>query len=156
MATESQTVTRRPEALTRVQRGALGGIVAGVVMGLMLQFLIGRMTAIGALYTLGDPSLTIGWVAHILHSALFGAFFAVFDGHRRLGEQVGQPLGAVGSGVGYATLLWAVNVVFIWPVWLSAVSIGDAPSVPNLAVMPLVGHVVYGALLGLGLWMLSR
>jgi hypothetical protein len=148
MATETRSRYGAHSPLTRAQHGLVGGLVAGAAMGLLLQFVLGVMPAIGALYTLGDPSLTVGWVAHLVHSVLFGGLFAVAGGPGIVGDYVGGlPGGALAGGL-FATALWAVNVVFLWPAWLSAVSIGSAPSAPYLAPLPLVGHLVYGLLLG--------
>jgi two-component system OmpR family sensor kinase len=156
MATETRSLARVQNPVDRLQHGVGGGLVAGLAMGLLVQLVLGRMTAIGALYTLGDPSLTVGWVAHLFHSVLFGALFAVAGGpglveglaaRSPVGDSIeGYPAGLIG-GLAFATALWTVNIVFVWPVWLGTVGLGG-PSVPNLAVQPLVGHLVYGAILG--------
>lgn len=106
------------------------------------------MTAIGAMYTLGEPSLTTGWIAHVFHSAIFGAFFGFIAEWRRAANVLENPLGAAGVGALFAVGLWAVNIVFIWPLWLNAVSFQQTIPMPNLAPMPLVGHVIWGLLLG--------
>jgi two-component system OmpR family sensor kinase len=138
----------RPTAV--VGRTALVGVLAGLVFGAGMQFVMGRMTAIGAMYTLGDPSLTVGWVAHLFHSALFGAFFGLVADTRRINRYATQLAPSVGLGALYATGLWFVNVVFVWPLWLNSVTFGAQIPLPNLAVMPLVGHLVWGVLLGAG------
>jgi len=148
MATETRSAFDSYSPTTRLQHGVVGGALAGIVFGLVIQLALGRMTAIGAMYTLGDPSLSVGWVAHIAHSVLFGAFFAVLGGPRLVSVLDGYAAGAV-SGAAYGVALWAVNIVVLWPLWLSAVSLSTAPSVPYLAPRPLVGHLVYGLLLGL-------
>lgn len=126
------------------------GVLAGLVFGAIIQLGLGRMTAIGAMYTLGDPSLTVGWLAHGFHSALFGAFFGLLaDTDRVRGYATSVPASAA-LGAAFAVALWAVNIVFVWPVWLNAVSFAADFSVPNVAVMPLVGHLVWGVLLGAG------
>jgi len=162
MATETRSFAHVQNPVDRLSHGVFGGLVAGLAMGVMVQLVLGRMTAIGALYTLGEPSLTVGWVAHLFHSALFGALFAVAGGPQLVarlaarspvGDSLngnslgGYPAGLLG-GVAFATALWAVNIGFVWPVWLGTVGLGGPP-VPNFAVQPLVGHLVYGALLGL-------
>jgi len=157
MATETRSLAHVQNPVDRLQHGLAGGLVAGLAMGLLVQLVLERMTAIGALYTLGDPSLTVGWLAHLFHSALFGALFAVAGGpglverltvRSPVGESLdGYPAGLLG-GIAFATALWAVNIGFVWPVWLGTVGLGGPP-VPNFAVQPLVGHLVYGGLLGL-------
>lgn len=133
-----------------VRRATLAGILAGVVFGLLVQFRLERMSAIGALYTLGDPSLTVGWVAHGVHSLLFGAVFGFLVDRPPLRIHAEDPLTGPLLGAGYAAALWAVNIVLLWPAWLGAVSAPGAPDLPYLAVLPLVGHLLYGSLLGAG------
>jgi len=147
MTTEVRSAFDSHSPVRKLQHGVVAGVVAGVVFGLVVQFALGRMTAIGAMYTLGEPSLSVGWVAHIGHSVLFGAFFGVLGGPRLASFLDGYPAGAV-SGMAYAAVLWAVNIVVLWPLWLGAVSLTGAPGFPNLAPRPLVGHLVYGLLLG--------
>mgnify|MGYP000079584357 FL=1 len=157
MATETRSLARVQNPVDRLQHGVAGGLLAGLAMGVLVQVVLGRMTAIGALYTLGEPSLTVGWVAHLFHSVLFGALFAVAGGpglverlaaRSPVGDSLdGYPAGLL-AGTAFATALWAVNIGFVWPVWLETVGLGGPP-IPNFAVQPLVGHLVYGALLGL-------
>lgn len=135
--------------------GALTGLVGGILFGLMVQFGLERMGTIGALYTLGDPSASVGWIAHGVHSVLFGAAFGLLV-DRPLFDGLADSLpGGIGLGVAFGTLLWSVNIVFLWPLWLNAVSVPDAPALPFLALLPLVGHVVYGGVTG-GLFVLAR
>ncbi|WP_256296040.1 hypothetical protein [Haloarchaeobius salinus] len=137
-------------------RAGAAGLLAGVAFGLLIQFRLQRMTAIGAMYTLGDPSLTVGWVAHILHSVVFGALFGLLVDRPPLRQHVWKYHGGVGLALAYAVALWAVNIVFLWPLWLNGVGFGADLPLPNLARMPLVGHVVYGLLLGLFLAAFAR
>jgi hypothetical protein len=146
--TDESTLDLTPTAV--VARAAVVGVLAGVVFGVMIQQLLGRMTAIGAMYTLGEPSLTTGWIAHLFHSALFGAIFGVAVDSNALRSYATRAHTGLALGGAYATGLWLVNIVFIWPLWLNSVGFGTQIPFPNLAPMPLVGHLVWGALLGLG------
>lgn len=124
--------------------------VAGIVFGLIIQFVLQRMTAIGALYTLGEPSLSIGWIAHIAHSGIFAVVYAMGTRYGPLPGLADSPLTGVLTGAGFGLLLWLVNIGFIWPVWLNAVGVSQL-SVPYLlpeAARPLIGHFVWGSLLG--------
>ncbi|MEF8773287.1 MAG: histidine kinase [Halobacteriales archaeon] len=130
---------------------AVAGITAGIVFGIMIQFVLERMTAIGALYTLGEPSASVGWVAHLGHSALFAAVFALVTGVPALHEYAADPTSGAVVGAGYGALLWLANIVVIWPLWLNAVGLPGAPPFPYLppaSLQPLVGHLVWGGLLG--------
>ncbi|WP_227134243.1 hypothetical protein [Halorubellus salinus] len=146
--TDASTLEYGPTAV--VARTALVGVLAGLAFGVLIQFQLGRMTVIGAMYTLGEPSLTVGWIAHVFHAALFGAFFGVVVDTGVLREHATRLAPAIGLGAAFAAALWVVNIGLVWPLWLNAVSFGTDIPLPNLAVMPLVGHLVWGILLGAG------
>jgi hypothetical protein len=141
-----ETRTRDGSAITRA---AVLGVLAGVLFGVLIQFRLERMTAIGAMYTLGDPQLSVGWIAHLVHSALFGAVYGLVVDRELFDGIATRPSTGLLLGGGFGVVLWAVNIVLIWPLWLGAVGLSNAPSVPFLAVLPLVGHLMYGGLTGL-------
>ncbi len=140
---------------TALGRGAGSGLVAGLVFGLLIHFVLGRMVTIGALYTLGDPSLTVGWLAHVFNSLLFGGIFGLFALSNRLEPYLARVPTAVGAGLAFGTALYVVNIGFIWPLWLNRVGLGASMSVPFLPLLPFVGHLVYGFILGLGVGLLT-
>jgi len=157
MATRTETV--EPAGHGRLYlHAALAGVAAGVAFGLLIQFALGRMTTIGALFTLGEESLVVGWAAHLVNSAVFALVYGQvtrLDGVRAHAD--GPATGvAVGAAFGFA--LWFVNIGFVWPVWLNAVTPGATTlPVPNLgAVGPLAGHLVWGGLLGVLFALLGR
>ncbi len=154
MATESKVFGQQRDS-SAIRAGALAGVLGGVVFGLLVQFGLHRMGTIGAMYTLGEPSVSVGWAAHAVHSVLFGALFGLLVDRPLFDRLAAAPLGAVGLGLGFGATLWAVNIVVLWPLWLNAVSAPDAPGLPFLALLPLVGHLVYGGLTG-GLFSLTR
>lgn len=151
MSTETRQI--EPEPLSDLYlNAAIAGLIAGIVFGIMIQFVLERMVAIGALYTLGQPSLSIGWIAHLVHAALFAIVFALGVKWAGLSEHGESPLTGPFLGAGYGFLLWFVNIGFIWPIWLNAVGF-PAQSLPVpyhfQAIQPLIGHLVWGGLLGL-------
>ncbi len=154
MSTETKVFGESRDS-SAIKTGALAGLIGGVVFGLMVQFGLERMGTIGAMYTLGEPSASVGWVAHVVHSVLFGAAFGLAVDRPLFDDVAASSLGAVGLGLAYGTALWAVNIVVLWPLWLNAVSVPNAPALPFLAVLPLVGHLVYGGLTG-GLFSLAE
>lgn len=135
---------------------ALAGILAGIVFGLLIQFVIQRMPAIGALYTLGEPSLTVGWVAHFAHSAIFGVAFGVVSWWAPVAKRTTSAVGSSLAGAGYGATLWLVNIVFIWPLWLNAVGVEMLPFPYLASVRPLFGHLLWGGLMGALYWGLQR
>jgi len=145
MATKTTTAQPSRRLSTTVGWGVTAGLVGGAVFGLLIQFLLGRMVVVGALYTLGDPSLTVGWIAHLTHSGLFGAVFALLSVSDRVGAALRTPRTAVPAGLAFGFVLWLVNIGFLWPLWLNSVGFGAGLPVPYLPVRPLVGHLLYGA-----------
>ncbi len=121
---------------------ALGGLAGGLVFGLLLQSL-GMMPVIGSLY--GVESVAVGWVAHLLHSLVFALVFAAAVVRTDYRDAGPAPMAALGAG--YGVVLWLVAAAIAMPLWMSAVGLA-APAIPNLDVNSLVGHLVYGALLG--------
>jgi len=121
---------------------AVAGLAGGLAFGVLLQSM-GMMPTIAALY--GAESAAIGWVAHLFHSVVFGLVFAaaaVRTDYRDADTGTFAVLGAA-----YGVVLWLVAAAVLMPLWLGALGL-DAPSVPNLDVASLAGHLVYGVVLG--------
>jgi hypothetical protein len=130
------------------QAGVVAGLVGGFVMGIMLTM---QMTpvienAIPALWGLSGG--LAGWVVHMSNSAVLGVVFAAIasaGGLREYGRSSGT---SAALGIAYGVVLWVVLAAIVMPTWLEAVGFPMAPAVPNFNPMSLVGHVVYGAVLG--------
>lgn len=149
MSSETAT-TRRTGTETAFdwKPGVVAGLAGGVVMGLMLTM---QMTpvitkAIPAMY--GVTGLAAGWVAHLLHSAVLGVAFAFLVDTAGWRGRAQEYVGGVGLGLGYGVVLWVVLAAVVMPIWLSAVGFPGAPALPNFNPMSLVGHAVYGVVLG--------
>jgi hypothetical protein len=140
--TATQTTARTDSTIATWQAGTVAGIAGGVLMGIMLTV---QMTpviemAIPAMYGLA------GWVAHLAHSAILGvAFAAILVGADATDRSIGATALAGGA---YGIVLWAVLAVLVMPIWLQTVGFANAPALPNISVMSLVGHVVYGLATG--------
>lgn len=145
-----------PVSALGVERANLLGVsgaalVAGIVMGLYLQFVAGLLPVVGALYSV--ESQAVGWITHQFHSVVFGLLFAagVTRPTLRGYDGVGQ---RTLLGIGWGVVLWLVAAGLIMPLWLQLVGIGAMT--PNLTVTGLVGHVVWGAVLGGGYALVGR
>lgn len=153
MSTETATEPAVPRwtALKPWHGGVLAGLLAGLVFGVLLSIQMTGVieTAIPALYGVGTSGL-IGWTIHMSHSAVLGVVFAaILDGaglHDRLDDNLKTGL----AGIAYGLALWVGLAVLVMPVWLQAVGFGNAPAVPNISMQSLVGHLVYGVVLGVG------
>lgn len=78
-------------------------------------------------------------MVHLGMSLVWGVVFAVIVSNLEWSDDL-RP--SAGLRFAYGFGLWLVNIVFIWPLWLQAVGFPKAPTVPNVAVMPLVGHLI--------------
>jgi uncharacterized membrane protein YagU involved in acid resistance len=149
MSTETDSPTATDARYsTDYALGGAAGLAAGVVMGAMLTAQM-RPTiahAIPALY--GLDGLAAGWGVHLVHSAVFGLVFAALAGRPAVREVTGTTGRSAAAGVAYGVVVWAVAAAVVMPVWLDAVGFANAPSVPNLSMQSLVGHVAYGLALG--------
>jgi uncharacterized membrane protein YagU involved in acid resistance len=120
------------------------GLAAGVAMGAFFQATTGTLPVIGALY--GAAVSSVGWVAHLFHSAVFATVFTVVRSEifgRLLGESVGA---SVAAGIAYGLFLWFVMAGVVMSLWLNAV--GVSTPLPNLGPASLVGHLLWGGLVG--------
>jgi uncharacterized membrane protein YagU involved in acid resistance len=125
------------------QLGVLGGILAAVAFGAMMSVMMTPVieTAIPAMYGLSGG--LAGWIIHVSHGAVIGVAFAALA--EPFLDSPGQTLLA---GALYGVVVWAVLAVLVMPVWLQTAGFAGAPAVPNVSQQSLVGHVVYGLVLG--------
>lgn len=145
MSTQTQTVTDTETAgkLEHWQVGLVGGLGGGLIFGVMMTPVIEG--AIPSMY--GLEGGLAGWVIHMSHSAILGVVFAALLDLTPLGEIANSPSTLVGTGLAYGIVLWAVLAVVVMPLWVMGPSAG-LEAVPNIAVESLLGHAVYGVVLG--------
>lgn len=121
------------------------GMIAGVAMGIGMQFVMGIMPVVGALY--GMKSVLVGWLGHLFHSGVFALFFAGIVYLRPLRDAASGYVGGLVIGVLYGVGVWVFGSVYIMPIWLEAAGLPN-PGTPNINVMSFAVHLVYGAVLG--------
>lgn len=126
----------------------LGSIAFGIVMSLTLGQVL--FSAIPGMYGLTDISATgavlVGWAVHISHGTVLGLGFGLAV---TLFPACGRTLKlGLGAGVAYGILLWLVLATFVMPAWVGATT-AMSPPVPDVQPWSFVGHVLYGAFLGL-------
>lgn len=146
MASETATSSRIESTTAHSwQAGVAAGAIAAAVMGALMvaQMRPVLEVAIPSMYALtgGAAGLTI----HVAHGAVLGVAFAGLAGYVGLDSTTKS----FGVGIAYGVVLWAVLAVLVMPVWLSVVGSPANPPLPNVNVTSLVGHVVYGAVVGL-------
>jgi hypothetical protein len=125
--------------LGTVKHGVLGGLAGGLVFGVMMG-IMGMLPMIGQMA--GSPSVPAGFFIHMLISALIGASFAVL-----FSRKVADTFAALKAGVLYGAAWWVLGPLTLMPLmmgmgvnWNAAAAVQMLPS--------LLGHVIYGAILG--------
>ena len=136
---ETFGATSRTAGQVLVRRGAAGvagGLAGGAVFGLMMQAW-GMIPMVAAL--VGSTSTAVGWVVHLLISAFFGLAFAVV-----VAPVLKGMVSATLLGVGYGAVLWVVGALLLMPARLGM----PLFVVDGMALQSLLGHLVFGVLLG--------
>ncbi|WP_312909457.1 hypothetical protein [Natronosalvus caseinilyticus] len=141
--------------------GAIGGAVGAAAFGLLVWLLNPDVieATIPAAYGL-EAAGTIGWAIQLAHGAVLGLIFAfVVTRQAVLGllradvetdaiARTGPTGRLVAAGLVFGFAVWAVLPMLILPVWLSAVGAGETTQFPALATSGLVGHLLFGTILG--------
>jgi uncharacterized membrane protein YagU involved in acid resistance len=123
----------------RLAAGIVGGLTGGVVFGILMQVWdIMPMVAM----LVDSKSLAVGWLVHLFNSALFGAIFAVL-----FGRWATTLAAAAGLGLAYGVLWWVLGALVIMPAWLGMNEM--IFQLNTTAWRSLLGHLIYGLLLGL-------
>jgi uncharacterized membrane protein YagU involved in acid resistance len=120
------------------------GVIAGLAGGVIFT---GVMVAVGFLPTVaamvGSRSWVVGLVIHLLISQVVGVTYAIFFRRRSF-----DPASGIGWGVSYGFLWWVLGNLTLLPILL-----GSTPQWSDAALAlgfpSLVGHLAYGAVLGL-------
>ena len=120
--------------------GAVGGLAGGVLFGAMMG-VMGMLPMVAML--VGSENAGIGFLVHMVISAIIGAGFGLVFGGRALDFQSGALWGAV-----YGIIWWILGPLLIMPLMMGmGPQFSMALSMPML--MSLVGHLLYGVVTGL-------
>jgi hypothetical protein len=123
-------------APTRIGAGIVGGLVGGVAFGILMQMM--DMIPMVAMLV-GSESIGVGWLVHLAISAFIGATFAVLFGRYAASVGSSTAIGAV-YGIGW----WVLGGLILMPARLGM----DVFVFNTMAWQSLMGHVIYGLLLG--------
>ncbi|MEO7136471.1 MAG: DUF6789 family protein [Gemmatimonadales bacterium] len=137
----------------QVLAGIGAGIVAGVIFGFMMQMMSaptpdGRAMPMMAMVAqvVRSDSLVVGWLYHLLNSAVIGGIFGWLLGHRIAGR--------FGSGAGwgafYGVIWWILGALILMPVFLGMRAFAPLTMAPMrpVAMGSLMGHLLFGVVLG--------
>ncbi len=121
--------------------GAYAGLAGGVVFGAMMG-MMGMLPMIGQM--VGSSSSLIGFLVHMVNSAIIGAAFAVV-----CGGVVASMGSGVGYGLGYGALWWLLGPLTLMPLFMGmGFGVNWNGAAMTEAIPSLMGHLIYGAILG--------
>ncbi len=127
--------------IRNLKNGILGGLAGGAVFGMMMA-MMGMLPMIGAMA--GYPSALYGMVVHMAISAVVGATFAFLFGNRPNSSGRG-----VGYGLVYGGAWWVLGPLTLMPLFMGMGLGVNWNLQPATQMLPsLMGHLVFGALLG--------
>ena len=129
--------------------GIYGGLAGGLVFGAMMG-MMGMLPMVGKL--VGQPTAGIGFLVHLVNSAIIGVGFALV---------VGRLVTSIGSGLGYGLLYgsawWLLGPLTLMPLFLGMGFGVNWNLTAAVNMFPsLVGHLIYGAILGISYALLHR
>ncbi|MGI8948092.1 MAG: hypothetical protein ACR2FV_09010 [Ornithinimicrobium sp.] len=136
MAQGTATKSTSMISTTSVVHGVVGGLTGGVVFGLMMQA-FGMIPMVAML--VGSEAVAVGWIVHLVNSAIFGAAFGLIAGARQMGLGMQLAMGAA-----YGLVLWVVGALLLMPARLGM----DLFVINEMSVRSLMGHLVFGVILG--------
>ena len=142
--------------------GAFGGALGAIALGLVLWAVDPEVLAVAipAIYGI-EPAGTVGWAIHLGHGAVLGVIFgAIVTRPRVLGalrQDVetealtyrGSFVRIAATGFVFGLAVWAVLPVLVLPVFVGWVGAGEAAEFPGFAVESMVGHLLFGTILGI-------
>ena len=133
-----------------IKFGAYGGLAGGVVFGAMMG-MMGMLPMIGKM--VGLPSVFTGFLVHLVISALIGGSFAIF-----FGRFVRAASGGLGYGLVYGGAWWLLGPLTLMPLFMGMGLGANWNAEAASRMLPsLVGHLIYGAILGVSyVWLRSR
>lgn len=129
---------------TKIGAASIAAIAAGICMGAIMQQLAGLIPVIGSLYGVGNP--LVGTITHLFHSVVFAVMYlGLLSGLFPVsGERIQV---RIGVALGFSVLLWLIAAGVVMPLWLRFAGIES--TFPNLTVVSLIGHLVWGMTLAI-------
>ncbi|HEV8362482.1 MAG TPA: hypothetical protein VGQ52_03105 [Gemmatimonadaceae bacterium] len=137
---------------SRISAGALAGIAGGLVFGIMMQMMSAPTPDGGSMPMMGmvamvvrSQSLVVGWIYHLFNSAVIGGLFGWLLGDRARSYGAGLAWGAA-----WGIVWWILGALILMPLLLGMPAFASLrmPPMRPVAMGSLVGHVIYGLLLG--------
>jgi hypothetical protein len=143
-----------------ITNGIVAGLIGGAIFGIMMQMMTaptpegGQMPMMAMVAkVVRSDSIAVGWLYHLFNSAVIGAMFGWLLGSRSHAFGAGLGLGAA-----YGLAWWIIGGLILMPLSLGMPAFAPLMMEPMrpVAMGSLVGHLVYGLILGGGFVMLTR
>ena len=143
-----------------ISNGIVAGVVGGVVFGIMMQMMNAPTPEGGQMPMLAmvakvvrSDSIAVGWLYHLFNSAVIGAIFG-----RLLGDHSHRFGAGIGWGAVYGFVWWILGALILMPVFLGMPAFAPLMMAPMrpVAVGSLMGHLIYGIILGGGFAILKQ
>ena len=140
MAEMTQNVNREKLVENGIA-GAVGGVIGGIAFGILMG-MMNMLPMIAGL--VGSSSVVVGFLLHMAISVFIGVTYGLIFGSRSQGNQTALLWGLI-----YGVIWWVLGPLVIMPTMMGmGLQFAAAFTVPML--MSLMGHLLYGALTGLG------
>jgi hypothetical protein len=145
---------------SKLGAGIIAGLIAGIVFGLAMQMMHaptpdgGRMPMMAMVaQVVNSKSLAVGWIYHLFNSAVIGGLFGLL-----LGGRVGGLGSAAGWGSAYGVFWWVLGGLILMPIFLGMPAFAPLmmPMMRPVAFGSLIGHVMFGIVLGASFVWLHR
>jgi uncharacterized membrane protein YagU involved in acid resistance len=142
--------------------GVVAGLIGGIIFGMGMQMMTaptpdgGHMAMIdmvGQVPIMNDPTgnlagtnpATVGWIYHLINSAIIGAIFGL-----RIKSGVRSTATGLGWGALYGFAWWILGGLVLMPLLLRMPVFAPLMMAPMrpVAMGSLMGHLVFGLVLG--------
>jgi len=146
--------------MSRLSASIVGGLIAGTVFGLMMQMMTaptpdgGRVSMMAMVaQVVRSQSLAVGWLYHLFNSAVIGAIFGWLLESRAVDYRSGLLWGSV-----YGVAWWVLGGLILMPLLLGMPAFAPLMMAPMRPVAwgSLIGHLLYGVVLGAAFVWLTR
>lgn len=137
---------------SRVLAGAAAGLAGGLIFGMMMQMMSAPTPDGGSMPMMAmvamvvkSESMLVGWLYHLFNSAVIGALFGAILGQRAVDRRSGLVFGAA-----WGVVWWVLGGLILMPLALGMDPFAplQMPPMRPVALGSLVGHLVYGLILG--------
>jgi hypothetical protein len=145
---------------SNINAGIVAGLIAGLGFGIVMTVIHAPTPDGGSVpmmamvaKVVGSTSLAIGWLYHLFNSMVIGGLFGWV-----LGDKIGGFGSGLGWGAGYGLVWWLLGGLILMPVFLGMPAFAPLrmPMMRSVAFASLVGHLMFGLIVGATFVLLRR